>query len=138
MNMKPPEILSLLEEASGTKMYERKKDSAMSTLAKKQTRLEEIDEVSGAPKCPLMQCVGVYVLDRHVGVGVHVLDTSPAGVVATKPPKHPLLTVCVVMWGGRSFGLHTSKVRAKDRGHTYSLHRTHMGCLTWTVRAHVL
>jgi hypothetical protein len=46
--------------------------------------------------------------------------------------------VCVVMWGGRSFGLHTSKVRAKDRGHTYSLHRTHMGCLTWTVRAHVL
>jgi hypothetical protein len=48
------------------------------------------------------------------------------------------LIVCVVMWGGRSFGLHTSKVRAKDRGHTYSLHRTHMGCLTWTVRAHVL
>jgi hypothetical protein len=46
--------------------------------------------------------------------------------------------MCVVMWGGRSFGLHTSKVRAKDRGHTYSLHRTHMGCLTWTVRAHVL
>jgi hypothetical protein len=49
-----------------------------------------------------------------------------------------LSIVCVVMWGGRSFGLHTSKVRAKDRGHTYSLHRTHMGCLTWTVRAHVL
>jgi hypothetical protein len=46
--------------------------------------------------------------------------------------------MCVVMWGGRSFGLHTSKVRAKDRGHTYSLHLTHMGCLTWTVRAHVL
>jgi hypothetical protein len=46
--------------------------------------------------------------------------------------------MCVVMWGGRSFGLHTSKVRAKDRGHTYSLHRTHMGCLTWTGRAHVL
>jgi hypothetical protein len=46
--------------------------------------------------------------------------------------------VCVVMWGGKSFVLHTSKVRAKDRGHTYSLHRTHMGCLMWTVRAHVL
>jgi hypothetical protein len=46
--------------------------------------------------------------------------------------------LCVVMWGGRSFGLHISKVRAKDRGHTYSLHRTHMGCLTWTVRAYVL
>jgi len=47
MNMKPPEILSLLEEASGTKLYERKKESAMKTLAKKQTRLEEIDEVGG-------------------------------------------------------------------------------------------
>jgi structural maintenance of chromosome 2 len=45
MNMKPPEILSLLEEASGTKLYERKKDSAMKTLAKKQTKLSEIDEV---------------------------------------------------------------------------------------------
>jgi hypothetical protein len=29
------------------------------------------------------------------------------------------ITKCCV-WGGRSFGLHTSKVRAKDRGHTYS------------------
>lgn len=45
MNMKPPEILSLLEEASGTKLYERKKESAMKTLAKKQTKLDEIDEV---------------------------------------------------------------------------------------------
>jgi structural maintenance of chromosome 2 len=45
MNMKPHEILSLLEEASGTKLYERKKDSAMKTLAKKQTKLDEIDEV---------------------------------------------------------------------------------------------
>jgi hypothetical protein len=45
MNMKPHEILSLLEEASGTKLYERKKDSAMKTLSKKQTKLDEIDEV---------------------------------------------------------------------------------------------
>jgi hypothetical protein len=45
---------------------------------------------------------------------------------------------CVVILGGMSFGLHTSKVRAEDRGHTYSLHRTHMGCLMWTVRAHML
>lgn len=45
MNMKPHEILSLLEEASGTKLYERKKDAAMKTLAKKQTKLDEIDEV---------------------------------------------------------------------------------------------
>jgi hypothetical protein len=50
----------------------------------------------------------------------------------------PML-LCVVMWGGRSFGLHTPKVAlSRGRGHTYCLHRTHMGCLTWTVKAHVL
>jgi structural maintenance of chromosome 2 len=45
MNMKPPEILSLLEEASGTKLYERKKEAAVKTLAKKQARLGEIDQL---------------------------------------------------------------------------------------------
>ena len=45
MNMKPPEILSLLEEASGTKLYERKKDAALKTLEKKQKKLDEIDQV---------------------------------------------------------------------------------------------
>ncbi|KXZ47637.1 hypothetical protein GPECTOR_34g796 [Gonium pectorale] len=43
LNMKPPEILALLEEASGTKMYEKKKQTALKTLEKKQARLEEID-----------------------------------------------------------------------------------------------
>eukprot|EP00775_Hariotina_reticulata_P003904 gene3904-4158_t len=52
MNMKPPEILSLLEEASGTKLYERKKDSAMKTLAKKQTKLNEIDELMNTELLP--------------------------------------------------------------------------------------
>jgi structural maintenance of chromosome 2 len=45
MNMKPPEILSLLEEASGTKLYERKKEAAVKTLSKKQARLGEIDQL---------------------------------------------------------------------------------------------
>lgn len=45
MNMRPPEILSLLEEASGTKLYERKKEGALRTLSKKQTKLDEIDQV---------------------------------------------------------------------------------------------
>ncbi|KAG2489543.1 hypothetical protein HYH03_011994 [Edaphochlamys debaryana] len=43
LNMKPPEILALLEEASGTKMYEKKKQNALKTLEKKQARLDEID-----------------------------------------------------------------------------------------------
>ncbi|GLI60880.1 hypothetical protein VaNZ11_003100 [Volvox africanus] len=45
LNMKPPEILALLEEASGTKMYEKKKQNALRTLEKKQSRLSEIDHL---------------------------------------------------------------------------------------------
>lgn len=48
LNMKPPEILSLLEEAAGTRMYEKKKEAAQRTLAKKQTKLQEIDMVRSA------------------------------------------------------------------------------------------
>ena len=44
LNMKPPEILGLLEEAAGTKMYETKKQAAMRTLDKKQVKVEEINK----------------------------------------------------------------------------------------------
>ncbi|KAL2540043.1 Structural maintenance of chromosomes protein 2-1 [Abeliophyllum distichum] len=37
LNMKPPEILSMLEEAAGTRMYESKKEAALKTLEKKQS-----------------------------------------------------------------------------------------------------
>ena len=43
--MKPPEILSMLEEAAGTRMYENKKDAALKTLEKKQIKVEEINKV---------------------------------------------------------------------------------------------
>ncbi|KAH0461507.1 hypothetical protein IEQ34_009082 [Dendrobium chrysotoxum] len=45
LNMKPPEILSMLEEAAGTKMYEMKKESALKTLEKKQSKLDEMDKL---------------------------------------------------------------------------------------------
>ncbi|KAK8961144.1 Structural maintenance of chromosomes protein 2-1 [Platanthera guangdongensis] len=45
LNMKPPEILSMLEEAAGTKMYEMKKQSALKTLEKKQSKLDEMDKL---------------------------------------------------------------------------------------------
>ncbi|CAI5503926.1 unnamed protein product [Closterium sp. Naga37s-1] len=45
LNMKPPEILSMLEVAAGTRMYENKKESALKTLEKKQTKVEEINKV---------------------------------------------------------------------------------------------
>lgn len=45
LNMKPMEILSMLEEAAGTRMYETKKEGALKTLAKKEAKVEEIDSV---------------------------------------------------------------------------------------------
>jgi hypothetical protein len=42
--------------------------------------------------------------------------------------------MCEVMGGGWSFAF-TLIPRTGVQGHTNSLHRTHMGCLTWTVRA---
>jgi structural maintenance of chromosome 2 len=45
LNMKPPEILGLLEEAAGTKMYETKKQAALRTLEKKQLKVNEINKV---------------------------------------------------------------------------------------------
>uniref|UniRef100_A0A1J3JL63 Structural maintenance of chromosomes protein n=2 Tax=Noccaea caerulescens TaxID=107243 RepID=A0A1J3JL63_NOCCA len=45
LNMKPPEILSMLEEAAGTRMYENKKEAALKTLEKKQTKVDEINKL---------------------------------------------------------------------------------------------
>ncbi|KAK1575017.1 hypothetical protein Q3G72_001864 [Acer saccharum] len=40
LNMKPPEVLSMLEEAAGTRMYEKKKEAALKTLEKKQSKID--------------------------------------------------------------------------------------------------
>ena len=40
--MKPPEILSMIEEAAGTRMFETKKINAQKTLEKKQLKVNEI------------------------------------------------------------------------------------------------
>ncbi|KAL6131925.1 hypothetical protein ACLB2K_070298 [Fragaria x ananassa] len=45
LNMKPPEILSMLEEAAGTRMYETKKEAALNTLEKKQSKVDEINKL---------------------------------------------------------------------------------------------
>lgn len=41
LNMKPTEILSLIEEAAGTKMFEDRREKAERTMAKKETKLQE-------------------------------------------------------------------------------------------------
>jgi len=39
--MRPPEILGLIEEAAGTRMYEERKDKARKTMTKKEKRVQE-------------------------------------------------------------------------------------------------
>ena len=43
--MKPPEILAMIEEAAGTRMFEMKKATALKTIEKKQKKVDEIERV---------------------------------------------------------------------------------------------
>lgn len=45
LNMKPPEILAMIEEAAGTRMYESKKQQAEKTIEKKDAKLKEINSI---------------------------------------------------------------------------------------------
>ncbi|KAJ1918592.1 Structural maintenance of chromosomes protein 2 [Mycoemilia scoparia] len=45
LNMQPPEILSMIEEAAGTRMFEERKDKALKTIGKKERKIEEISAI---------------------------------------------------------------------------------------------
>ena len=45
LNMKPPEILGMIEEAAGTRMYEDRRTKAVNTMAKKDKKMEEIQQL---------------------------------------------------------------------------------------------
>lgn len=45
LNMKPPEILAMLEEATGTRMYEDKKRETQKTIEKKDSKLAQINQI---------------------------------------------------------------------------------------------
>ncbi|CAZ82813.1 unnamed protein product [Tuber melanosporum] len=45
LNMKPTEILSMIEEAAGTRMFEDRRDKALKTMSKKDKKVEEINEL---------------------------------------------------------------------------------------------
>ncbi|ESQ45830.1 hypothetical protein EUTSA_v10010077mg [Eutrema salsugineum] len=55
LNMKPPEILSMLEEAAGTRMYENKKEAALKTLEKKQAKVDEINKLLDQEISPALE-----------------------------------------------------------------------------------
>ena len=45
LNMKAKEILAMLEEAAGTRMFEDRRDKAYKTMAKKEMKVQEITEL---------------------------------------------------------------------------------------------
>ena len=45
LNMKPQEILAMIEEAAGTRMFEDRRDKAFKTMAKKEMKVTEISEL---------------------------------------------------------------------------------------------
>jgi structural maintenance of chromosome 2 len=46
--MKPQEILGMIEEAAGTSMFEERKEKAVKTMAKKDKKMEEIQDVESS------------------------------------------------------------------------------------------
>ena len=42
LNMRPAEILGMVEEAAGTRMFEEKKEKALRTIAKKDKKVQEL------------------------------------------------------------------------------------------------
>jgi len=45
LNMKPVEVLAMIEEAAGTRMFEDRRDKAFKTMAKKEMKVQEITEL---------------------------------------------------------------------------------------------
>ncbi|XP_071446433.1 structural maintenance of chromosomes protein 2 [Hetaerina americana] len=52
LNMKPEEILSMIEEATGTMMYKTKREHAQRTIQKKEAKLQEIKALIEEEICP--------------------------------------------------------------------------------------
>ena len=59
LNMKPAEILGMVEEAAGTRMFEERKDKAVKTMAKKDKKVDEIESVRLG--CVARSLMGVVV-----------------------------------------------------------------------------
>ncbi|NXE94439.1 SMC2 protein, partial [Menura novaehollandiae] len=55
LNMKPPEILAMIEEAAGTRMYECKKIAVQKTIEKKESKLKDIQMVLNEEIHPTLQ-----------------------------------------------------------------------------------
>lgn len=61
--MKPPEILAMVEETAGTKMYESSKNNSLKLIEKKEKKVAEIEEVK--------LTVHISSLPGRLGVRIH-------------------------------------------------------------------
>lgn len=57
LNMKPQEILGMVEEASGTRMFEERKDKAWKTMGKKDKKVAEMEAVSFHATLPAVETI---------------------------------------------------------------------------------
>lgn len=55
LNMKPHEILGMVEEAAGTRMYETKRQAAIKTIDKKQAKVDELNSVLSEEITPTLE-----------------------------------------------------------------------------------
>ena len=55
LNMKAPEILGLVEEAAGTRLYETKRVAALKTIDKKELKLQELNNVLNQEITPTLE-----------------------------------------------------------------------------------
>lgn len=55
LNMKPNEILGMVEEAAGTRMYETKRVGAIKTIEKKQAKVDELNSVLSEEITPTLE-----------------------------------------------------------------------------------
>lgn len=55
INMKPVEILGLVQEASGTMLFQNKREQALAQLTKKELKLSEIENIMRAELTPKLE-----------------------------------------------------------------------------------
>lgn len=65
LNMKPEEILSMIEEAAGTRMFEAKKQVSLKTMEKKQAKVDEITKCINEEITPTLENLRTERLDYH-------------------------------------------------------------------------
>jgi len=55
LNMRPIEILGMVEEAAGTRMYEARKQAALRTIEKKDAKVQEINHILSKEITPTIE-----------------------------------------------------------------------------------